>query len=81
MVTVLHRRRDGYDVRIFTDDHLPAHVHVYKGGNRVQVYLEPIEFKDNHGFNTRELGRIRDVIEENMELIQRIWLHYHKRLK
>ena len=30
MVTVLYRQRHGYDVRIHTDDHPPAHVHVWK---------------------------------------------------
>lgn len=81
MVTILHRRRDGYDVRIYTDDHFPAHVHVFKGGKRVQVYLDPIEFEDNYGFNTRELGRIRDLIEENMDLLVRVWVRYHRQLK
>lgn len=81
MVTVLNRRRDGYDVRIFTDDHLPAHVHVFKGGKQVQVYLEPIEFENNRGFNTRELGRIHELIEDNMELLQAVWIQYHRSLK
>ena len=75
MVTVLCRQRHGYDVRIYTDDHLPAHVHVFKGEKRVQVYLDPIEFEDNHGFNTRELGRIRDLIEENIDLLMRMWVN------
>ena len=79
MVTVLHRRRDGYDVRIYTDDHFPAHVHVFKGGKRVQVYLDPIEFEDNHGFNTRELARIRELIEDNMDLLKVAWIKYHRR--
>ncbi len=81
MVTVLNRRRDGYDVRIFTDDHLPAHVHVFKGGKQVQAYLEPIEFENNRGFNTRELGRIHELIEDNMELLQAVWIQYHRSLK
>ena len=78
MVTLPCRQRHGFDVRIFTDDHEPAHVHVFKGGNRVRVYLDPITFEDNYGFNERELRRIRRLVELHMERIQRQWVIVHR---
>ncbi|MCY3831881.1 MAG: DUF4160 domain-containing protein [Chloroflexi bacterium] len=78
MVTVLYRQRHGYDVRIFSEDHEPAHVHVFKGGNRVRVFLDPISFDENHGFNDRELRRIRRLIELHLELIRDQWAIVHR---
>ena len=78
MVTVLYRQRHGYDVRIFSDDHEPPHVHVFKSGNRVRVYLDPITFEDNHGFNSRELRKIRGLIELHLELIRDQWDIVHR---
>ena len=78
MVTVLYRQRHGYDVRIFTEDHEPAHVHVVKAGKRVRVYLDPITFDDIRGFNDRELRQIRSLIERHMDLLRSQWNHIHR---
>jgi hypothetical protein len=37
MPTVL--RKDGFAVRIYFNDHLPPHVHVFKGGGQVRISL------------------------------------------
>ena len=73
MVTVLYRQRHGYDVRIFTREHGPAHVHVFKAEKRVKVYLEPIRFSQNKGFTSREIRQIRELLSEHMQLIRREW--------
>lgn len=73
MVTVLYRQRHGYDVRIFTREHGPAHVHVFKGEKKVKVNLEPMRFSRNKGFTSRELRQIRELLNEHMELITREW--------
>ncbi len=73
MVTILYRQRHGFDVRIFTREHGPAHVHVYRGEKRVKVNLQPIRFSRNKGFTSRELRQIRELLSENMKLILREW--------
>jgi hypothetical protein len=73
MVTVLYRQRHGYDVRIFTREHGPAHVHVFRGEKRVKVNLEPMRFSRNKGFTSHELRQIRELLNEHMELITREW--------
>ncbi|MGK7947208.1 MAG: DUF4160 domain-containing protein [Microcystaceae cyanobacterium] len=37
MATVL--RKDGFSVRIYTNDHLPSHVHVFKAGGEAKINL------------------------------------------
>ena len=78
MVTVLQRRRHGYDVIIFTDDHESPYVHVHRGGSHVRVYLDDLEYDDVHGSNVREIGRILRLIEKHMTLLQSEWVRLHK---
>ncbi len=73
MVTILHRRQHGYDVRIYTRDHLPVHVHVFKGEKRVRVALNPIEISENRGFTSREIRKILVLLDEHEALIRREW--------
>ncbi len=37
MATVL--RKDGFSVRIYTNDHLPSQVHVFKAGGEAKINL------------------------------------------
>lgn len=37
MVTVL--KKDGFSIRIYTNDHLPSHVHVLKAGGEAKINL------------------------------------------
>ena len=78
MVTILYRQRHGYDVRIHSDDHEPAHAHVFKIGNRVRVFLDPISFDENHGFNNREPRKIRRLTELHLELLRDHWEIIHR---
>jgi Domain of unknown function (DUF4160) len=49
--------RHGYSVIMFPNDHLPAHVHVYKGESVARISFEPeaLEVMDSSGFRQREL--------------------------
>ncbi len=40
MVTILHRQRYGYDVRMYPRDHDPPHVHVWKGGRQIKIDID-----------------------------------------
>lgn len=75
--TVLKRREHGFDVRIYTKDHVPAHVHVFDGENEAKVGLEPVNVLDNWGFNSRELKQITELITENLEILLTEWDEYH----
>ena len=77
MVTILNRRQHGYDVRIYTREHGPAHVHVFRGENRVKVNLAPLQFSENRGFTSRELRVIQDLVEDHLQVILREWERLH----
>lgn len=77
MVTLLHRQRHGYDVRIYLREHGPAHVHVVKGEKRVKVFLHPIAFTDNKGFAERELRQIEKFLAVRLGFLLRKWEELH----
>ena len=70
-------REKGYQVKIYPNDHPPAHVHVVKAEHEARVTLEPVEAKTNLGFNTREIGDILDMIEEHQADLLAEWDRTH----
>lgn len=78
MVTVLHRQRYGFDVRIYIKDHTPAHAHVWKGNKELRINLTTFEVSRNRGYNNREIRQIRSLIAENQELLLDVWNELHK---
>lgn len=79
MVTVLYRQRHGFDVRIYTKDHPPAHAHVWKGDKNLEIDLVTFEVSNNHGYNIREIRQIRKLIVDNRELLLEVWKAIHER--
>ena len=75
--TLLNRREHGYDVRLFTKDHPPAHVHVFNGDNEAKVGLQPVLILDNWGFSNRDTKAILELIEEHQEMLLIEWDKYH----
>jgi hypothetical protein len=53
MPTVL--RFDGFHVVVYPADHVPAHVHVFSGGNEAIFNLNcptgPVALRENYGFS------------------------------
>jgi hypothetical protein len=55
----------------------PPHVHVKGGGRDAKLWLEPeVSVAESYGFNSRELTSMMRAIDENRELILRVW-HEH----
>lgn len=77
MVTVLYRQRHGYDVRIHSDDHPPAHVHVMKDNRELIIELRGMNIRKNSGFNNREVRKILALLREHDSLIRETWLNMH----
>lgn len=54
---------DGMRVMIFSNDHSPAHVHVFGAECTAIFYLNcpegPPELRENYGFTTRKLSKIK----------------------
>ena len=65
---------NGFRIYIYSNDHPPVHVHVFKGGSEAKVHLEPeLMIKDNYGFKSQGLAKILKTIEQHYEYIKQKW--------
>lgn len=75
MPTVL--RESGFQVIIYTDDHLPMHVHVKYQGREALVNLgtetENVVLRENRGLNRNQLRRAIEIVEDNQLFLIAKW--------
>ena len=79
MPTVL--REDGFVFRIYFDDHIPAHVHAFKGGGEVKISmgdrLNPPAVLSVYDMNSKEVKRALAIVAKHqVELLKR-WVEIH----
>jgi hypothetical protein len=66
--------KDGFRFFFYSNEHLPIHVHVRKGGGEAIFIVEgSIELRESQGLNVRDLGKAQVLAEENKELIIKKW--------
>lgn len=53
------------------------HVHVEEGNNTAKFWLDPVELAESHGFSTRELNKLEQIVTENVEMLVREWREFH----
>lgn len=79
MPTVL--RRDGFAVRIYTDDHAPAHVHCLHGGEEIIINLGDAHtapaIREVKGMRAANARRAVEIVEENRETLLAEWRRIH----
>lgn len=70
---------DGLAVRIYPNDHRPAHVHVIGNGCEAVFILRAgtPELKENYGFGPREVRRIEARLSERMDELLAAWERIH----
>ncbi|MGI8882915.1 MAG: DUF4160 domain-containing protein [Pyrinomonadaceae bacterium] len=73
MPTVL--RINGFEFKVYTDDHEPMHVHVRYQGREAVIYLgsenERVALRENRGLNRPTVNRaLRIAAEHQMFLIE-----------
>lgn len=79
MATVL--RIDGYVVRIWSNDHLPCHVHVFKGGGECVINIvgkngQP-ELREFYNFKRKEVAKAIRIVADNQEKLIKAWNEIH----
>ncbi|MCA0458699.1 MAG: DUF4160 domain-containing protein [Chloroflexi bacterium] len=74
MPTVL--RVKGYRFIIFTNDHIPPHIHVQHAEGAAKVELDPIRIVEYYQLNRRQLNEIVLIIEENREFLLLKWQEF-----
>lgn len=59
---------NGYIFRIFSNEEVRMHIHVFKDFNEAKFWLEPIvELAYNNGLKTFELTKITKIVRKNEE--------------
>ena len=52
----------------------PLHIHVRGSGCEAKFWLKPmVSVADSDGFDSRTLRELAEVVEQNLELIERSW--------
>ena len=74
MVTVL--RAAGLRFVIYTDDHEPAHVHVY-GDGEARIDVIGMAVLSNRGMTRRDLARALAVVQREQNLFLERWKEIH----
>ena len=75
-------KQNGFAVRIYTrDEHPPAHVHVWKAGGEMVIYLgdeqTPPSVRESRGLAARDERRAFELVVNNQELLLREWRRIH----
>ena len=72
---------DGLRVMIFTDDHEPPHVHVFRAGSEAVFFLNcpdgPPSLRDRKGFSFREVNKIEKWLTEYVTALCGDWRRLH----
>jgi hypothetical protein len=78
MPTVL--REDGFEVRIYTFDHPPAHVHVAKAGAIVRIELATGTATEIVGtISDRDVKRAERLVSRHARHLKEAWTRIHGR--
>lgn len=79
MPTVL--RQDGFDVMIFTHDHSPAHVHVFKAEGEVIIVLGDektrLQTRENNRMSLKDEKRAIAIVADNQSMLLQEWKKIH----
>jgi len=76
MPTVI--RQAGFEVRIYTLDHPPPHVHVWKAGAVVKIDLATAEVVEVVGaISDRDVKRAEHLVARNSARLKREWTKLH----
>jgi hypothetical protein len=79
MPTVL--RRNGFDLRIYTGDHAPPHVHIWKAGKEVVISLRqgaeiPV-IREVNRMSKNDVRRAYAIVEQSLEYLRHRWREIH----
>lgn len=74
MVTVL--RAAGMRFVIYTDDHEPAHTHVY-GDGEARINILDLTVLSNRGMKMRDLSVALAIVQANRDMFRERWESIH----
>ncbi len=51
----------------------PPHIHVERDDAEAKFWLDPIRLERSHGFNRKEINRVRALVEEHRQQLLESW--------
>ena len=68
-------REDGFDFRLYPNDHHPPHVHVFKGGEEFLIELgnPPVLREERGQLSSKEIRRALEIVAEQLEKLMDAW--------
>jgi len=67
MPTVL--QEDGFDVMIYTHDHEPKHVHVFRAEGEITINLEDLSVRSSYEMKGKDARRAQEIVAENRDFL------------
>jgi hypothetical protein len=61
------------------EDHEPPHIHVETAENAAKFWLSPVELVWVVGYNSKELRKVRELVEEHVPFFLEKWHEHLKR--
>lgn len=58
------------------EDNEPPHIHVESAENAAKFWLRPVALEWAVGYNSKEIGQLRKLVEENSEFFLEKWYEY-----
>ena len=79
MATIL--KEDGFSIRIWSNDHLPRHVHVFKGDGECVINLQGTdslpELREFYGMKRKEVAKAIQLVYKHQEKLIEAWIKIH----
>ena len=71
-------RQDGFNVRMYFDDHDPPHVHVFKAGGQAKIAIDASpSLILVQGMNSKEAKAALQVVAQHQTHLLEKWQEYH----
>lgn len=68
---------DGFDVRMYFNDHPPPHVHVISGSSEARIDLGTISLTRVYGMKRRDAARAKELVRKNRDFLLKKWVEMH----
>jgi hypothetical protein len=74
-------RQDGFEIRIYFDDHDPCHVHVFKAGGQAKIALADLGSEPSlllvQGMSAKDAKRAIAIVTEHQAELLAKWEEFH----
>lgn len=68
-------------IMIYTNDHRPAHVHIWDAGRQAAFNLNcpagPVELRENFGFSWPEVNELARLLQPHVPAVCARWMTMH----